>query len=114
MRENIEVISIVDKFLEHPRVFIFENDGDPRVYLSSADLMTRNLDNRVEISCPVYDEDIRREIMETFDISWQDNVKAREHSENQDNAYRKNDKPRLRSQFALYDYYFKKTQNPES
>lgn len=114
LSENIEAISIVDKFLEHPRVFIFENNGDPRVYLSSADLMTRNLDNRVEISCPVYDEDIRREIMETFDISWQDNVKAREHSENQDNAYRKNDKPRLRSQFALYDYYLKKTKNPDS
>ncbi|HEY9184532.1 MAG TPA: polyphosphate kinase 1 [Salegentibacter sp.] len=114
LSENIEAISIVDKFLEHPRVFIFENNGDPRVYLSSADLMTRNLDNRVEISCPVYDQDIKREIMETFDISWQDNVKAREHSENQDNAYRKNDKPLLRSQFALYDYYLKKTQNPDS
>ncbi|WP_081211537.1 polyphosphate kinase 1 [Salegentibacter sediminis] len=114
MSENIEAISIVDKFLEHPRVFIFENDGAPRVYLSSADLMTRNLDNRVEISCPVYNEDIKKEIMETFDISWQDNVKARVHSENQDNAYRKSDKQRLRSQFALYDYYLKKTQNPES
>ncbi len=111
MSENIEAISIVDKFLEHPRVFIFENENNPKAYISSADLMTRNLDNRVEISCPIYDEGIKQELIETFEISWHDNVKARLLSKNQDNFYRQNDKPRLRSQFALYDYYFKKTQN---
>lgn len=109
--ENIEAISIVDKFLEHPRVYIFENEGDPKIYISSADWMTRNMDYRVEVSCPIYDEDIKREILETFEISWSDNVKARVHSLDQDNAYRRNDNPPVRSQFALYDYYKQKLEN---
>lgn len=108
MSENIEVISIVDKFLEHPRLFIFENAGNPKVYISSADFMGRNLDNRVEISCPIYDKAIKKEILETFDICWSDNVKARVISENQDNAYRKNNLEKVRSQFALYEYYKQK------
>ena len=105
MSENIEVISIIDKYLEHPRIFIFENAGNPKVYISSADWMTRNLDYRVEVSCPIYDSDIQKELIETFEICWSDNVKARVLSIRQDNAYRKNNKPPLRSQFALYDYY---------
>ena len=109
--ENIEAISIVDKFLEHPRVYIFENEGDPKIYISSADWMTRNMDYRVEVSCPIYDEEIKNEILETFDISWRDNVKARVHSLAQDNAYRRNDQPPLRSQFALYEYYQNKLEN---
>lgn len=110
MSENIEAISIVDKFLEHPRLFIFGNQGDPKVFISSADWMTRNLDFRVEVGCPIYDEDIKQELLDTFDISWRDNLKARVFSEKQDNAYRKREKnePQLRSQFALYDYYQKK------
>ncbi|MDC7997744.1 polyphosphate kinase 1 [Gilvibacter sediminis] len=109
LSENIEVISIVDKFLEHPRVFIFENQGDPKVYISSADFMTRNLDRRVEIGCPIYDPDIKQEIIDTFDISWKDNVKARVISAAQDNAYReREEEPALRSQFEMYTYYQKK------
>lgn len=108
MSENIEVISIVDKFLEHPRLFIFENAGAPKFYISSADLMARNLDNRVEIGCPIYDEDIKQELVDTFNICWSDNVKARVISEKQDNAYRKTDGPQVRSQFQLYDYYLQK------
>ncbi|KAA3624371.1 MAG: polyphosphate kinase 1 [Flavobacterium sp.] len=108
MSENIEVISVVDKFLEHPRLFIFENGGDPKIYISSADFMGRNLDNRVEISCPIYDEDIKAELIETFEICWSDNVKARIISEDLDNDYRRNDKPRVRSQFKLYEYYQQK------
>ncbi|CAN5208828.1 polyphosphate kinase 1 [soil metagenome] len=111
--ENIEAISILDKFLEHPRVYIFENEGDPRIYISSADWMTRNMDYRVEVSCPIYDEEIKNEILETFDISWRDNVKARVHSLNQDNAYRKDNRTPLRSQFALYEYYQKKLEKIE-
>ena len=76
MSENIEVISVVDKFLEHPRLYIFENDGAPKIYISSADFMRRNLDTRVEISCPIYDQQIKEEILETFAICWSDNVKA--------------------------------------
>ncbi|MBX2829026.1 MAG: polyphosphate kinase 1, partial [Flavobacteriaceae bacterium] len=107
MSENIEAISVVDKFLEHPRVFIFGNDGDTKVYISSADWMTRNLDFRVEVGCPIYDPDIKQELLDTFEISWSDNVKARVFSEKQDNAYRERVEghPDIRSQFALYDYY---------
>lgn len=108
MSENIEAISVVDKFLEHPRLFIFGNNGNPKIYISSADWMTRNLDNRVEVGCPIYDEDIRQELLDTFEISWSDNVKARIFNEAQDNAYRKNGETKVRSQFAMYDYYLKK------
>ena len=108
MSENIEAISIVDKFLEHPRVFIFGNEGNPKIYISSADWMTRNLDNRVEVGCPIYDEEIKRELIDTFEISWSDNVKARIFNGEQNNVYRKNELPKLRSQFAIYDYYLNK------
>ncbi len=111
MSENIEAISVVDKFLEHPRIFIFCNDGDPKIYISSADWMTRNLDNRVEVGCPIYDEDVKKELMDTFEISWQDNVKARVFNKKQNNRYRKNDKPKVRSQFATYDYYLEKLED---
>lgn len=105
MSENIEAISIVGKFLEHPRVYIFENGGDPKVYISSADFMTRNIDHRVEVSCPIYDPDIKNEIIENFEIGWRDNVKARVFSLKNDNAYRRNNKPLLRSQYEMYNYY---------
>ncbi|WP_136467952.1 polyphosphate kinase 1 [Flagellimonas onchidii] len=107
MSENIEAISVVDKFLEHPRLFIFGNGGDPMVYISSADWMTRNLDFRVEVGCPIYDGGIKQELLDTFDISWRDNFKARVFSKMQDNAYKEKDdsESELRSQFALYDYY---------
>jgi len=108
MSENIEVISVVSKFLEHTRLFIFENGGRPKYYIGSADFMGRNLDTRVEITCPIYDPDIQKELLETFEISWSDNVKARVLSENQDNAYVSNDLPKVRSQMALYEYYLDK------
>ena len=108
MSENIKVISIVDKYLEHPRLFIFNNAGSPKMYISSADFMGRNLDNRVEITCPIYNTEIQQELLDTFEISWNDNVKARIVSDKLDNAYRKNSKERLRSQFKLYDYYLDK------
>ena len=64
LSENIEVISIVDKFLEHPRVYIFENAGNKKIYLSSADWMTRNIENRVEVGCPIYNKDLQQEILD--------------------------------------------------
>jgi polyphosphate kinase len=86
--DNIEAISIVDKYLEHSRIFIFCNDGNQKIYLSSADWMIRNLDNRVEAAVPIYDPDIRKELMDFFDIQWKDNFKARIFNELQDNQYR--------------------------
>ncbi|WMI67493.1 polyphosphate kinase 1 [Mangrovimonas sp. YM274] len=110
MSENIEVISIVDKFLEHTRLYVFCNDNDPKIYISSADWMTRNIENRVEVTCPIYDDAIKEELLEIFDICWNDNVKARILDEFQDNKYRRNNKPKVRAQFATYDYYLKKLQ----
>lgn len=105
MSENIEVISIIDKFLEHTRLYTFCNDNKPKVYISSADWMTRNIENRVEVSCPIYDEDIKAELIDTFEICWNDNVKARILDKTQKNKYKKNNKPRIRAQFETYEYY---------
>ena len=106
MSENIEAISIVDNYLEHSRIYIFCNDNNPEVYISSADFMTRNLDARVEVTCPIYDQRIKEELIEVFDIGWKANVKARYHSEDLRNKYRKNgeEKP-FRAQLELYNYY---------
>ncbi len=105
MSANIEIISIIDKFLEHTRLYIFSNNNSPKVYISSADWMTRNIENRVEVSCPIYDNGIKKELQDLFEICWQDNVKARIINENQDNKYRKNTNKSVRSQFSTYDYY---------
>ncbi len=107
MSENIEAISIVDNFLEHTRVFIFCNDDKPAVYISSADFMTRNLDGRVEVTCPIYQEDIKEQIIDTFEVGWKGNVKARFHSEKLDNKYRirKDNEPVFRAQQETYNYY---------
>lgn len=111
MSENIEIISIVDKFLEHPRLYIFGNNDNPKFYISSADWMTRNIEYRVEVSCPIYDKDIQQELFDTFEIGWKDNVKARAITEKQDNAYKKDFNTKNRSQLTTYDYYLKKLQS---
>ncbi|WP_111307192.1 polyphosphate kinase 1 [Confluentibacter sediminis] len=111
MSEHISVISVVDKFLEHSRVYIFGNDRDAKIYISSADWMTRNIDNRVEVSCPIYDEDIKKEIIDTFNICWRDNVKARLINTPHVNEYKINNDQAVRSQIATYDYYLKKIEN---
>lgn len=108
LSENIEAISIIDHYLEHPRMLFFENGGDQKVYISSADWMTRNLDYRVEVTCPIYQEDIKKELLDTFMICWNDNVKARNFNSKKRNGYRVNDQPQTRSQFATYDYYLEK------
>lgn len=107
MSENIEAISIVDNFLEHARIFIFGNNGKPEVYISSADFMTRNIDARVEVTCPIYDENIKLELIESFDVGWKGNVKARYHSEKLDNKYRvrKESDRVFRAQLETYNYY---------
>ncbi|HEX8269121.1 MAG TPA: polyphosphate kinase 1 [Flavobacterium sp.] len=106
MSENIEAISIVDNFLEHSRIFIFGNNDNPEVYISSADFMTRNIDGRVEVTCPIYDEEIKNEVLDSFEVGWKGNVKARIHSEALDNKYRvRGDNPMFRAQHETYIYY---------
>jgi len=107
MSDNIEAISIVDNYLEHARVYIFCNDNDPEIYISSADFMTRNLDSRVEVTCPIYDDEIKKDLLDTFEISWKANVKARLHSDKFDNKYRvrKEDERVFRAQQEMYIHY---------
>jgi len=113
MSENIEAISIVDNYLEHSRIFIFNNNGNPDIFISSADFMTRNLDGRVEVTCPIYDTEIKQEILDNFNLGWQGNVKARIHSENLDNKYRvRGANPVFRAQLETYNYY--KIKNEEA
>lgn len=110
MSENIEVISVVDRYLEHPRVYHFTNAGTPKIYISSADFMTRNIENRVEVAAPIYDTDLQRQITEVFDIIWNDNVKARRLNGSTQNAFIKNDSAPIRSQFEIFDYYKKEVE----
>jgi polyphosphate kinase len=107
LSENIEAISIVDNYLEHTRLYIFGNTGNPEVYISSADFMTRNLDGRVEVSCPIYDETIKQELIDSFDVGFKGNVKVRFHSQKLDNKYRirQDDEPVFRAQFETYKFY---------
>lgn len=108
MSENIEVISIIDKFLEHTRLLMFCNNNDPKVFISSADWMSRNIENRVEVTCPIYNPDLKSELMDVYNIAWNDNVKARLLCGTHENKYRKNDLPPVRAQFATYQYYVDK------
>ena len=103
--DNIQVISVIDRFLEHPRLVIFENCGQREIFISSSDWMTRNLDNRVEVSCPIYDKQLQQEIIDTFEISWHDNIKSRNVNHEINNQYRKYGVKDIRSQYAIYKYY---------
>jgi polyphosphate kinase len=102
---NIELISIVDKFLEHTRMFIFCNNGKNKTYISSADWMTRNLDNRVEVTIPIEDEKISNQLNEIFSIYWNDNQKSRYVNSENNNEYRKNELGIIRSQSQVYNYH---------
>jgi polyphosphate kinase len=107
--ENIEVKSIVGRFLEHTRVFIFENAGDEKYFISSGDWMARNLDRRIEVATPIYDEDIQADIKHIFNLQWKDNVKSRIIDEFQKNLYFKNNKSDCNSQIETYNYFKQKT-----
>lgn len=98
---NIEAISIVDNFLEHARVFVFCHAAKDICYISSADLMERNLIRRVEIACPIYDNNLKFEIKQMLTFQLNDNLKARIQGTNE---YKKNNLPILRSQTAIYEY----------
>ncbi|MBB5619037.1 polyphosphate kinase [Pedobacter cryoconitis] len=109
--ENITVISIIDKFLEHARVFIFGNNGKEEMFLSSADLMSRNFEHRVEVGFPVLDEDVKQEIRDIIDFQLQDNVKARDITRLNNNKYHKNRlSTKVRAQVQTYNYLKNKHQ----
>ena len=106
LSENIEAISIVDKFLEHSRVFIFNNNGNAKYFISSADLMTRNLDHRSEVAVPIYDTNIQQQLNEMIETILADNVKARILGSKQNNEYRKsNNKTKVRAQEAINNLF---------
>jgi len=103
--ENITVISIIDKFLEHARVFIFGNNGNEEMFLSSADLMSRNFEHRVEVGFPVLDDEVKQEIRDIIDFQLQDNVKARDITRMNNNKYHKNRiSTKVRAQVQTYNY----------
>ncbi|WAG27125.1 polyphosphate kinase 1 [Vibrio alginolyticus] len=103
--DNIRIISIVDRFLEHPRVVITHNDGDPQVYISSADWMTRNIDHRIEVAVPVRDPRLKQRIIDITNIHFTDTVKARLIDKEMSNAYvPRGNRKKVRSQIAIYDY----------
>ncbi len=105
LSENIKVISIVDRFLEHSRVYIFANGGKPKYYISSADWMVRNFDHRFEAATPVYDKKLQQELMDMLQLQLHDNVKARLVNSVPVNQYQKTEsEEKLRSQIAIYDY----------
>jgi polyphosphate kinase len=108
LSENIEIISIVDRFLEHARVFVFHNGGDERIFMSSADWMERNLSHRIETTFPVYDPELKDELRTLLDLQLNDNVKARFIDRFNLNEYRrKGDDIPVRAQLETY-FYFKR------
>jgi polyphosphate kinase len=108
--ENIEVVSIIDKYLEHARAHIYCNGGTELIYLTSADFMTRNIENRVEVGFPVYDETLKKEIRDIIDIQLRDNTKSREINSHNTNKYHKTKTAiPYRAQIDIYNYL--KTKN---
>ena len=106
---NIEAVSIVDKYLEHSRFFIFNHDGEELTFIGSADWQTRNIDRRVEVTCPINRPKLKKQLREIFEIQWSDNYKARIIDPNLTNKMkpRKKDEKIIRSQDAVYDYLLK-------
>ena len=110
----IKAISIIDEYLEHARVFIFHNGGKEKTYISSADWMVRNLDHRVEVTCPVLDESIQQELKEILDIQFSDNVKARWLDNELLNKYKRDNlENKVRSQIDIYNYLYQKAMPAE-
>ena len=104
--DNISAYSIVDKYLEHTRVFIFHNNGQEKIFISSADWMSRNLDNRSEVAVPIYSEEIRKQIRDIIRIQLMGNTKVRILDRRQENEYRSQQpgEPRVRAQDEIYNY----------
>jgi polyphosphate kinase len=106
--ENIEIISIVGRFLEHSRIFIFHHGGTEQFYISSADWMTRNLSSRVEMATPVYDPHVQNLLRDFVELQWSDTVKSRIINDKQDNQYRiLAGENKIDSQLQQYEYWKK-------
>ncbi len=103
--KNITAISVVDRFLEHTRILVFKNAGDEKVYLSSADWMTRNLDRRVEVSVPIYDKKLQKTLLNILKIKLSDNCKARHLEKGKLNTYVKTKGVKVRSQLQEYKFF---------
>ena len=105
LSQNIRIISIVDRFLEHPRVFVFENGGNNDVFISSADWMTRNIDNRIEVAAPIKEPRLKQRIIDILELQFADRAKARVIDANMTNQYvRRGNRRKIRSQIEIYDY----------
>ncbi|MFA0338754.1 polyphosphate kinase 1 [Vibrio breoganii] len=103
--ENIKVISVIDRFLEHPRVIITENNGDPKVFISSADWMTRNIEHRIEVAAPINDNKLKQRIIDIMELQFTDTVKARWIDKEMSNSYvARGNRRKVRSQIATYEY----------
>jgi polyphosphate kinase len=106
LSENIEAITIVGRFLEHSRIMVFANEGKELYYLSSADWMERNFDNRIEVACPIFDRDLQRELMTILQIQLRDNTKARIITPTKSNQYVKgNPNLKINSQVETYKFF---------
>ncbi len=111
--KKVKAISIVDEYLEHARVFVFHNDGKESIYISSADWMVRNIDHRIEVACPVFDKEIKQELMDLLNIQLSDNVKARSLNNEQTNEYvSPGNETIVRSQLEIYHYLLNKKYTP--
>ncbi len=103
--ENIQAISIVDRYLEHDRVYVFENKGDKRVYLSSADWMTRNIDYRIEVAVALLDPRLKQQVLDILELLFNDTAKARHIDKKLSNRYVScGNRSKVRAQNAIYDY----------
>ncbi len=102
--ESIKARGIVDRFLEHSRFMIFCNDGEEECYITSADMMPRNIDRRIEVTCPVFDKNIVCELKKIFQIQWNDNVKARVLDQGLTNRFTNGGKKPFQSQVEVYNY----------
>ena len=102
--ENIKIVSIIDRYLEHSRVFIFHNDGEEKMYLSSADTMERNLSRRIEVAFPIYDESIKATIQHIINLQLNDTVKARIIDKDHLNHFQQGTS-RIQSQSDTYEYW---------
>ncbi|MDT9587475.1 MAG: polyphosphate kinase 1 [Candidatus Arsenophonus melophagi] len=112
--ENIQVTSIVDRFLEHDRVYVFNNNGNEEVFISSADLMTRNIDFRIEVAVKLIDQKLKNRVLKILELQFNDTVKARYIDKELTNSYvQRGNKRKIQAQIAIYDY-LKSLEHPET